>query len=106
MNLDTVKAALNIVLVLYLVGFPIWTLLAYAQGRNHPDSSLIVTMILFIIAITLYVFAITFELPRPDKHGKAWAALFLVAFETITIAIAMLIGAIRTFTKRVEDIDA
>lgn len=100
MVFETVKAALNIVLVLYLVGFPVWTLLAYSQGRIHPDSSMILTIVLFIIAIALYVYAITFELPKSNAHGKAAAAFFLIAFETIVIALALLFGAIRSYAKK------
>lgn len=102
MNLDVLRSVLNIILVLYLVGFPIWALLAYALGRNHPDSSLLVTVTLIIIAIGLYVYAITFELPKPGSHGKAWMAIFLIASETFALSIALLIGSIRAYTKRTE----
>jgi MFS family permease len=89
---------IDVELLIYAIGLPLLSYMAYREGKKHSTSAIIISVILFSAIIALYVFAITYPHPVRGEYGESWILMFIVLLESVLVCAGLLVGAARSLS--------
>ena len=90
--------------LVYILGFPFWIFLAYKRGKMYPESSKTISItLIFLYLFWLYFSIVPFSWGTVN-NGRGMFIIFLLFTGVLLIALAMLIGAIKSllFSKATD----